>query len=44
MPLVKKWMLDQHEAKPDIHHRQWSWADEQGFNRMFILPFVKTLD
>jgi len=31
----------QHGTKtgiPDAHHRKWSWADEQGWNRHFILP------
>jgi len=33
----------QHGTKktiPDVHHRKWSWADEQGFHRRFVLPFA----
>ena len=24
----------------DLHHRKWSWADEQGWRKEFLLPFA----
>jgi len=33
----------QHGTKttiPDAHHRKWSWADEQGWNREIVVPLT----
>jgi len=40
-PLVKKWQFDEHEAKPDIHHREWGWADEQGWKHSIYIPYSR---
>jgi len=41
MPLLKKWQLDKHEDDSDIHHREWGWADEQGWLKSIILPLTE---